>query len=499
MPKTPDSSSPFESASERPLDKPIWYFTRRVVDQITGQEREQKMVSLYLRTEEEEKNGEEVLPIDLEVYDPEQEGGGGSVFEESEFNNFILDDAAKELLRHYATGARLDHPSLIEGPTDIGKSKVLEYLAHLTNHKLVRISVKGTTDPSEFFGKHVPESETAQKKILHMLGQRAGLSEKTKRTIEKARQEGGTLSLNDLKQMVENDLDGNEDLHGSTIAMMKDAAVAGRGLSKDEWETLASIEGIDLEGKMFKWQDGEIVKAMSANSGNGYWLYIDEIGSAEPQILIALNRILEQQRRIELSEDGGRFVQGGHHFRIFSSTNPPEYAGRLPLAPDFIRRFSYMKVGLLPEKIVRERFSYIMNQPSSHEQEVGRPELEEEITNLFSLIVPSYFMTLRTAVKNLIGKQKQKFSYEFTDLIRVRDYIKELGYDNPMAALRSAMNGLFGKIGDEDKRKGAKEDFNTFLKNEKVEDKVREIVSRRKPLVIAKKGLESTETMMAEF
>lgn len=456
MPKPPEAPI-FESEEEREKRKPIHNFTKKEKDPKTGEEFERKMVSVY--------------GIELPVYDQEREGGEGTNFREEEFGDFHLDDKAKEMLKHFATAVKLNHAPLLEGETDIGKTKALEYLAHLTNHKLVRISVRGTTDPTEFFGKHVPESATAQRKILEAMTRKPGLTKEAHERLDQIKKEGRVFSLEDYKAL--SDLQMEEALAGlqkPTRELFRKAAQKGRGLTKEEWEQLAAVEGIDLEGKMFTWQDGEIVKAMTRNNGNGYWLYIDEVGAGEPQILIALNRILEQYGRIELSEDGGRFVEAGKDFRMFGTTNPPEYAGRIPLAPDFLRRWAYKKESPLDEETIKNRFEFISRELP----------FEKDIRDLLGDGLTAFYLSLRGSIKNILKKQKQKFNYEFSDLIRVRDYLGQFGSEDPLASLYEAMDyAVFSKIGDDTEREKQRKNFKTLLKSKEVPEKIEKIMEER--------------------
>lgn len=474
--KQPQDSKIFESRAERAKREPIFYFTTTEKDPQTGEEYEKKWVS--------------VLGIELEVYDQEREGGEGNCFKESEFKDFLFDDKAKAILKHLAIAVKLGHAPLIEGETDIGKTKALEYLAYLTNHKLFRLSVRGTTDPSEFFGKHVPGSMTVQQKIVEAIRRKPGLTKEVQEQIDKAKREKRSLSLDDLRVLVEKQSGSFGSLKEESRKLFQRAVLEGRGLKLEEWKQLASIEGIDLEEKMFVWEDGEIVKAMQGNSGRGYWLYLDEIGAAEPQILIAINRVLEQLHRIELSEDGGRFVEAGEHFRFFATTNPPEYAGRLSLAPDFLRRWAYVKESSLNEKTVRERFAFILG--SSLEMQglvqsenkflfvVNECPLEKEILDIFIDIIPAFYFSLRQSTKEILKQQKQKFNFEFSDLIRIRDFLKVFGYKDPLGALKEAMKyAVFNKIGNESERQIQEQNFETLLATKNIAIKVEEIIKRR--------------------
>lgn len=476
MPKQEMPSNIFESKVERAKREPIFYFTTHETDPKTGKKLEKKMVSVF--------------GAELEVYDAEREGGEGTNFTAEEFNDFVLDDKSKKILKHYAVTASLSHAPLIEGETDIGKTKALEYLAYLTNHKLVRISVRGTTDPSEFFGKYVPESSTAQQRILDALKHKPGLTAEVRARIQEARDAGRSLVLDDYRSLAQMQIESAEGLQKESLALFQTAAQEGRGLTRQEWEELASNEGIDLEGKMFRWQDGEVVKAMTRNNGNGYWIYVDEIGAAEPQILVALNRVMEQKRRIELSEDGGRYVEAGGHFRIFASTNPPEYAGRVPLAPDFIRRWRYMKESPLSEKDLKQRLAYISRELP----------FEKEIVETFVDLLAVFHLSLRDSIKDILKKQKQKFNYEFSDLISVRDHLRKYGHEDPLAALREALNNnVFNKIGDEEICQTQKDNFESLLTSKAIPEKIQKIVEGRSPAIMLGKEMTELDDLIGEM
>lgn len=89
------------------------------------------------------------------------------------------------------------------------------------------------------------------------------------------------------------------------------------------------------------WQDGLLVKAMK----EGHWVILDELNLAEPQILEAINSVLEKHPSITLTDNGGvKIGPGGDYevhpnFRIFGTMNPG-YAGRQPLSPAFQNRWT---------------------------------------------------------------------------------------------------------------------------------------------------------------
>ena len=233
-------SEKFEGLFEKPKDQgPVFKF-KKTIENKEGEKTEKEFVN--------------VAGIELEV----NTEGPGSQFRAEEFEDFALDEKTMELLKIYAKAIKLNQPPLIEGPTDIGKSKALEYLAHLTNNFLIYQSFSGQTDVSELIGKYVPNTEGARKTFERILSNknRGSLKPETMKILKKADRE---------KEV--------------------------RGLTEDECKKIAEIEGLSFDKIDWIWQDGTVPKAMEHNGGQGCWLYFDELGAAEPQILVKLNRI----------------------------------------------------------------------------------------------------------------------------------------------------------------------------------------------------------------
>jgi len=90
----------------------------------------------------------------------------------------------------------------------------------------------------------------------------------------------------------------------------------------------------------WRWQDGLVVQAMR----EGWWLLLDEINLAEPQVLERLNSVLEQQPSLVLTEHDNAVLGAGgepvhEDFRLFATMNPAEYAGRSILSPAYRNRW----------------------------------------------------------------------------------------------------------------------------------------------------------------
>lgn len=64
-------------------------------------------------------------------------------------------------------------------------------------------------------------------------------------------------------------------------------------------------------------QEGALIKALR----EGYWLILDEIDFADPQILSILNAVLENDRQFVLKEKDGELIETHKDFRIFGTAN----------------------------------------------------------------------------------------------------------------------------------------------------------------------------------
>lgn len=89
------------------------------------------------------------------------------------------------------------------------------------------------------------------------------------------------------------------------------------------------------EGSTF-WQDGILIECMR----KGWWVILDEINAALPEVLFCLNSLFDDARSLVLTEKDGELVTPHPDFRAFATLNPPEeYAGTKELNKALLSRF----------------------------------------------------------------------------------------------------------------------------------------------------------------
>jgi MoxR-like ATPase len=125
------------------------------------------------------------------------------------------------------------------------------------------------------------------------------------------------------------------------------------------------IETVDLDGqtdtaqlighfaptgdknKPFKWVDGLLIQAMK----NGWWILLDEINLAEPDIIERINSILDDDRFLMLTEHENEKIKVHPDFRLIAAMNPATYSGRKVLSLAMLNKFSQIWV---PDEMLLE-------------------------------------------------------------------------------------------------------------------------------------------------
>lgn len=164
-----------------------------------------------------------------------------------------------------------------------------------------------------------------------------------------------------------------------------------------------------LNAKGTYWQDGVLIDAMR----NGYWLLLDEINAALPEILFALHSLMDDDSYVVLSEKDGEIVRPHPNFRLFATMNPSgRYAGTKEL-----------------NKAMLSRFPIVMN--LDYPSEVK----EVEIIQLYSKIAKEEAMGLARMAKQIreaYVKDDIDYSCSTRDLINCAVMSEDIGLHNAL-------------------------------------------------------------------
>jgi hypothetical protein len=75
--------------------------------------------------------------------------------------------------------------------------------------------------------------------------------------------------------------------------------------------------------RKYGWADGILVEAMK----KGYWILLDEMNLADPQVLERINSLIDDDSFLVITEHEGETVRPHPDFRLFAAMNPSRYAG----------------------------------------------------------------------------------------------------------------------------------------------------------------------------
>jgi MoxR-like ATPase len=324
------------------------------------------------------------------------------------FDHYCLDQRTAETLLHVADGVVLREPVLLEGETSVSKTSIIQLLAMFLDQPLVRLNLNGQTDTGELVGRFLPQSTAADLPLdpAEMLASADLLETESRTILERVRDQGRKLNAVEIQQIMANER-----------------------MAAHPW----------------KWVDGLVISAMK----RGWWVVLDELNLAEPQILERLNSVLERHPSIVLTEhDNTVFGAGGvpvhPEFRIFATMNPAEYAGRSPLSPayrdrwrgyrfidppseqDYHAMLAFLVSGAQPDVVVRGRRYTGGFQAPAYAALQGIDGLDQ-----FMLALARFHSALESATRNpeqghnahLGVRRQEKYVFTRRGLLAVMDYL----------------------------------------------------------------------------
>ena len=110
--------------------------------------------------------------------------------------------------------------------------------------------------------------------------------------------------------------------------------------------------------------EGLLIKSMR----EGDMLYLDEINSAEADVLLRLDEALDDRRQIVLKESTGEVVKAKENWFVVATINPLTHSGTKELPPQLLSRFPVrIRLEYPPEDVEIE---IVKKHVSGHESEI---------------------------------------------------------------------------------------------------------------------------------
>jgi len=157
------------------------------------------------------------------------------------------------------------------------------------------------------------------------------------------------------------------------------------------------------------WEDGVLLKAMR----EGYWLIVDEINSALPEILFVLHPLLDDSKEVLVTNNENEIVKPHKDFRFFATMNPvDEYAGTKELNKAFKSRFDIVLQMGYPNSTV--------------EQEIIMSRTKVSLEQAFVMV------NLASRVRKMKEKEEIFYTLSTRDLIQWGNLTKNFGLDNAL-------------------------------------------------------------------
>jgi len=111
--------------------------------------------------------------------------------------------------------------------------------------------------------------------------------------------------------------------------------------------------------------EGILIKSMK----EGDMLYLDEINSAEADVLLRLDEALDDRRQIVLKESTGEVIKAKENWFVIATINPLTHSGTKELPPQILSRFPVrIRLEYQPENIELEIIKKYVS--GEHESEI---------------------------------------------------------------------------------------------------------------------------------
>ncbi|XP_053447165.1 midasin isoform X2 [Nycticebus coucang] len=255
------------------------------------------------------------------------------------------------LIEQLAVCVSKGEPVLLVGETGTGKTSTVQYLAHITGHRLRVVNMNQQSDSADLLGGYKPVDH----KVI-WLPLREAFEELFAQTFSKKQNFTflGHIQTcyrqkrwRDLLRLMQ---------HVLQSAVSKDGNESETGLLlKEKWEAFGlRLNHAQQQMKMtedallFAFVEGTLAQAIK----KGEWVLLDEINLAAPEILECLSGLLEGASGSLVLLDRGDTEPLVRHpdFHLFACMNPATDVGKRNLPPGIRNRFTELYVEELETK-----------------------------------------------------------------------------------------------------------------------------------------------------
>ncbi|KAF5919872.1 hypothetical protein HPG69_014236 [Diceros bicornis minor] len=255
------------------------------------------------------------------------------------------------LIEQLAVCVSRGEPVLLVGETGTGKTSAVQYLAHVTGHRLRVVNMNQQSDTADLLGGYKPVDHK-----LIWLPLREAFEELFAQTFSKKQNFTflGHIQTcyrqkrwHDLLRLMQ---------HVHKSAVNKDGKESETGLLlKEKWEAFGlRLDHAQQQMKMtesallFAFVEGTLAQAVK----KGEWILLDEINLAAPETLECLSGLLEGSSGSLVLLDRGDTEPLVRHpdFRLFACMNPATDVGKRNLPPGIRNRFTELYVEELESK-----------------------------------------------------------------------------------------------------------------------------------------------------
>ncbi|KAM5286744.1 midasin isoform 2-T2 [Hipposideros larvatus] len=255
------------------------------------------------------------------------------------------------LIEQLAVCVSKGEPVLLVGETGTGKTSTVQYLAHITGHRLRVVNMNQQSDTADLLGGYKPVDHK-----LIWLPLREAFEELFAQTFSKKQNFTflGHIQTcyrqkrwHDLLRLMQ---------HVHKSAVKKDGKENETGLLlKEKWEAFGlRLNHAQQQMKMtenallFAFVEGTLAQAVT----KGEWILLDEINLAAPETLECLSGLLEGSSGSLVLLDRGDSEPLVRHpdFRLFACMNPATDVGKRNLPPGIRNRFTELYVEELESK-----------------------------------------------------------------------------------------------------------------------------------------------------